>query len=52
VQQTATGNWWGAAAGPNKPGADTVDGNVLASGHLTATIVGCLFFGYLPLVQN
>ncbi len=40
-EQTATGNWWGAATGPNTPGADTYDGNVDASGYLTAPILGC-----------
>jgi hypothetical protein len=51
-QQTATGNWWGAATGPNTPGADTVDGHVLTSGHLTEPILGCTHRVYLPLVQN
>jgi hypothetical protein len=41
AQQTATGNWWGAATGPNTPGADTVGGNVDTSGFLTAPILGC-----------
>ncbi len=49
-QQIATGNWWGAATGPNTPGADTVGGNVDVSGHLTAPILGCGFNLYLPLV--
>ncbi|MFO7741872.1 MAG: hypothetical protein R6X31_06105, partial [Anaerolineae bacterium] len=40
-QQIATGDWWGAATGPNTPGADTVDGNVDTSGFLTAPILGC-----------
>jgi hypothetical protein len=39
--QTATGNWWGAATGPNTPGADTTSGNVDTSGFLTAPILGC-----------
>ena len=51
-QQIATGNWWGAPTGPNTDGADTFGGDMDASDHLTATIVGCLFFGYLPVVQN
>jgi hypothetical protein len=41
AQQIATGNWWGAATGPNTPGADTVLGNVDVSDHLTAPILGC-----------
>jgi LPXTG-motif cell wall-anchored protein len=41
AQQTATGNWWGTATGPNTPGADTVGGNVDTSGFLTAPILGC-----------
>ena len=50
AQQVATGNWWGAATGPNTPGADTVGGNVDASGYLTETILGCVFYDtYLPL---
>jgi hypothetical protein len=50
AQQNATGNWWGAATGPNTPGADTVGGNVDTSGHLTVPILGCGFDVYLPLV--
>ena len=50
AQQTATGNWWGAATGPNTPGADTVGGNVDTGGFLTAPIPGCLPHVYLPLV--
>ena len=49
-QQIATGNWWGAATGPNTPGADTVGGNVDTSGYLTEPILGCGFYVYLPLV--
>jgi hypothetical protein len=41
TQQIATGNWWGAATGPNTTGADTVLGNVNVSDHLTAPILGC-----------
>jgi hypothetical protein len=37
----ATANWWGAATGPNSPGADTVDGNVDTGGYLTVPILGC-----------
>jgi hypothetical protein len=53
--QTATGNWWGAATGPNTPGADTTSGNVDTSGFLAAPILGCPSGGYsgkiyLPLV--
>jgi len=33
--QSATGNWWGCAAGPGNPGCDTVAGNVDASGPLS-----------------
>jgi hypothetical protein len=50
AQQIATGNWWGAATGPNTPGADTVGGNVDVSAHLTAPILGCSIYVYLPLV--
>jgi len=49
AQQIATGNWWGAATGPNTPGADTVGGNVDTSGYLAAPILGCGYI-YLPLV--
>jgi hypothetical protein len=49
AQQTATGNWWGAATGPNTPGADTVGGNVFYAGWLTEPILGCSIV-YLPLV--
>jgi CSLREA domain-containing protein len=53
--QTATGNWWGAATGPNTPGADTTSGNVDTSDFLTAPILGCPSGGgsgkvYLPIV--
>jgi hypothetical protein len=41
AQQTATGNWWGAATGPNTPGADTTSGNVDTSGFQTVPILGC-----------
>jgi hypothetical protein len=55
AQQTATGNWWGAATGPNTPDADTTDGNVDTSGFLAAPILGCPSGGlsaevYLPIV--
>jgi len=50
AQQIATGNWWGAATGPNTPGADTVLGNVDTSGYLTEPIPVCGFYVYLPLV--
>jgi hypothetical protein len=50
AQQIATGNWWGAATGPNTPGADTYGGNVDVSGYLTEPILGCYFYVYLPLV--
>jgi CSLREA domain-containing protein len=55
AQQTATGNWWGAATGPNTPGADTTSGNVNTSGFLAAPILGCPSGGgsgvvYLPIV--
>ena len=49
TQQIATGNWWGAATGPNTPGADTYGGNVNVSGYLTAPILGCGPNVYLPL---
>ena len=52
AQQIATGNWWGAATGPNKPGADTVDGNVDTGGYLTEPISACLTNIYLPLVRK
>jgi CSLREA domain-containing protein len=53
AQQTATGNWWGAATGPNTPTADTTSGNVDTSSYLTAAILGCprgYEYVYLPLV--
>jgi hypothetical protein len=50
AHQIATGNWWGAATGPNTPGADTVGGNVDTSGYLTEPILGCGPYIYLPLV--
>jgi hypothetical protein len=50
AEQIATGNWWGAATGPNTPSADTVGGNVDTSGYLTEPILGCGFYVYLPLV--
>ncbi len=50
AQQIATGNWWGAATGPNTLGADTVAGNVDTSGYLTESILDCTFFIYLPLI--
>jgi len=49
AQQIATGNWWGAAGGPNTPGADTVAGNVDTSAYLTAPPAFCLYYVYLPL---
>ncbi|MGD2158078.1 MAG: hypothetical protein PVG32_14475 [Anaerolineales bacterium] len=50
VQQTATGNWWGAAGGPGAPGADTVGGPVDTSGYLNSPILGCDFYVHLPIV--
>jgi hypothetical protein len=51
AQQIATGNWWGAATGPNTLGADTVGGgSVDTSGYLTEPILGCGPYVYLPLV--
>ena len=47
-QQYAFGNWWGAATGPNTPGADTVGGNVATSGYLTKPILGCGVHRFLP----
>jgi hypothetical protein len=41
AKQIATGNWWGAATGPNTPGADSVLGNVNVSGYLTLPILDC-----------
>jgi hypothetical protein len=41
AQSIATGDWWGAATGPNTPGGDTVAGNVDTSGYLTEPILGC-----------
>jgi hypothetical protein len=49
--QIATGNWWGAPAGPNTPGADTVFGNVDVMHHLSDPILNCEgLSSYLPLV--
>jgi CSLREA domain-containing protein len=39
--QIATGNWWGAAEGPNKSGADTVFGSIDISGFLVEPILDC-----------
>jgi CSLREA domain-containing protein len=50
AQQTATGNWWGAAGGPGAPGADTVGGPVDTSGFLNTPILGCTHRIYLPVV--
>jgi len=50
AQQIATGNWWGAATGPNTPGADTVSEKVDTDGYLTEPILGCDFYVYLPLL--
>lgn len=51
AQQIATGNWWGAATGPNTPGADTSGGNVNTSGFLAAPpIPGCSRPIYLPII--
>ena len=50
--QIATGNWWGAATGPNTPGADTVGGPVDASGYLTQPVPTCLYRVNLPLLQK
>jgi hypothetical protein len=41
AEQIATGNWWGAATGPNTAGADSVLGNVDVSGFLTTPILDC-----------
>ena len=51
-EQWAAGNWWGAATGPNRPGADTVDGNVDTSGYLTKPIPDCLLHVYLPVLRQ
>jgi len=48
--QNAIGNWWGAATGPNTPGADTVGGPVDTSDYMTEPIPSCLYRVYLPLV--
>jgi hypothetical protein len=50
AQQTATGNWWGAAGGPGAPGADTVGGPVDTNGYLNSPILGCDFYVFMPLV--
>jgi hypothetical protein len=50
--QAAPNNWWGAATGPNTPGADTTVGNVTTSGYLTEPILGCGFYVYLPLIMR
>jgi hypothetical protein len=53
AQQTATGNWWGAAGGPGAPGADTVGGPVDTSGFLSTAPPGCSpARGFLPLVVH
>jgi hypothetical protein len=52
AEQNATGNWWGAATGPNTLGADTVGGIVDTSGYLADPIPGCLSRVFLPLVLN
>jgi hypothetical protein len=48
--QAAQNNWWGAATGPNTPGADTTGGSVNTSGFLTAPVFNCGFKIYLPMV--
>ena len=50
AEQIATGNWWGAATGPNTPGADTVGGIVDTSSYLNAPLVACGYYAYLPLL--
>jgi hypothetical protein len=50
VMQKATGNWWGAATGPNTPGADTVSDYVDYGSYLTEPILGCGFYVFLPVV--
>jgi fibronectin-binding autotransporter adhesin len=50
AKQVATSNWWGAATGPNTPGADTTSGNVDVSGFLTAPILDCALKVNLPLI--
>jgi len=52
AEQIATGNWWGVATGPNKPGADMVGGNVDTGGYLTEPISDCFTNIYLPLVRK
>ena len=50
TEQNASGNWWGAATGPNTPGADTTGGNVYYAGFLTEPILGCYHYLFLPIV--
>jgi uncharacterized repeat protein (TIGR01451 family)/LPXTG-motif cell wall-anchored protein len=40
----AENNWWGAATGPNTPGADTTTGNVDADPWLTTAPPGCMLW--------
>lgn len=51
AQQSATGNWWGAATGPDTPGADTTSGAIDTSGFLSSPILGCVLYRlYLPSI--
>jgi hypothetical protein len=52
TEQNASGNWWGAATGPNTPGADTVEGNVYYAGFLTEPILDCYYYLFLPIVRR
>jgi CSLREA domain-containing protein len=50
TEQNASSNWWGAATGPNTPGADTTEGNVYYAGWLTEPILDCYYRLFLPAV--
>ncbi|MGD8489771.1 MAG: hypothetical protein PVI68_12200, partial [Anaerolineae bacterium] len=52
AMQTASGNWWGVDSGPSGVGpgeGDSVSNHVDYSGFLTAPILDCYFYVYLPV---
>ncbi|MFN2165907.1 MAG: hypothetical protein ACK2U9_06560, partial [Anaerolineae bacterium] len=52
AMQTGSGNWWGVDSGPSGVGpgeGDSVSNHVDYSGFLTAPILDCYFYVYLPV---